>query len=73
MDKEALCKEGYQLWNAVDYHETNSYDDYRKHLLQYEECQTGLNLGEKELLRIKNDVESGRYKTRRRIKHDNKV
>ena len=71
MDKEALCKEGYQLWNAVDYRETNSYDDYRKHLLLCEKCQIGLNLSEKDLLRIKDDVESGGYKRRREMKHDN--
>ena len=73
MDEEALCKEGYRLWGVVDYRKTNSYDDYRKHLLQCDKCQTGLNLGEKDLLRIKDDVESGGYKTRRRIKNDNKM
>lgn len=73
MDKEALCKEGCQLWDAVDYRETNSYDDYRKHLLLCKECQDGLNLGKKDLLRIKEDVDSGGYKRRREIKNDDKM
>ena len=65
MDKEALCEQGYQLWNAVDYRKTNSYDDYRNHLLLCKKCQTGLNLSEEDLLRIKEDVDSGGYKKRR--------
>jgi len=30
MDKEALCKEGYQLWDAVDYREVNSYNTIKQ-------------------------------------------
>jgi len=65
MDKEALCKDGWYLWNAVDYRKSNSYDDYRKHLLMCKKCQDGLNLAEKDLLRIKEDVESQGYLRRR--------
>ena len=67
MDEEAVCKEGLRLWNVADYRKTNSYDDYRKHLLQCKKCQDGLNLSKNDVLRIKEDVEAGGYMRRRRM------
>lgn len=66
MVKDELCEEGQRLWDAVDYRKVNSYDDYRRHLLQCKKCQDGLNLVEKGLLRIKEDVETEGYIRRRR-------
>ena len=65
---EELCKEGQRLWDAVDYRKVNSYDDYRRHIIQCKICQDGLNLVEKDLLRIKKDIKKEGYKNRRKIK-----
>ena len=56
---EMLCEEGQQLWDAVDYHKPNSYDDYRRHLLQCKKCQEELELRESDLENIKEDIEKG--------------
>ena len=52
-----LCDEGQRLWNAVDYHKQNSYDDYRRHLLECKKCQNGLERRERDLENIREDIE----------------
>ena len=54
---EELCDEGQRLWDAVDYHKPNSYDDYRRHLLGCKKCQEELELRERDLQNIKDDIE----------------
>ena len=55
--QEELCDEGQRLWDAVDYHKSNSYDDYRKHLLVCERCQKELELSKEDLEDIKGNIE----------------
>ena len=54
--QEELCEEGQRLWDAVDYHKPNSYDDYRRHLLVCKECQEELELRKEDLEDIKGDI-----------------
>ena len=68
MTKDELCEEGQRLWDAVDYRKVNSYDDYRRHLLECKRCQDGLNLIDKDLVRIRDDVENEGYQNRRKLK-----
>ncbi len=56
---EELCDEGQRLWNAVDHHKPNSYDNYRRHLLECKKCQEELELRESDLKNIKEDIEQG--------------
>jgi len=51
-----LCEEGQRLWDAVNYHKSNSYDDYRRHLLVCKECQKELELTKGDLENIKGDM-----------------
>lgn len=53
---EMLCEEGQQLWEAVSYRKPNTYDDYRRHLLECKTCQEGLELRREDLLRIRGDI-----------------
>ena len=53
---QELCEEGQQLWDAVDYHKPNSFDDYRRHLLLCKECQKELELTKEDIKNIKDDI-----------------
>ncbi|MCK4731311.1 MAG: hypothetical protein KAT65_02535 [Methanophagales archaeon] len=55
--EEELCEEGQRLWNAVDYRKPNSYNGYRKHLLECKHCQKELELTKGDLEDIKSDIE----------------
>lgn len=54
--QEDLCEVGQRLWGAVDHRKPNSYDDYRKHLLQCKKCQKELELTKDDLENIKGDT-----------------
>lgn len=54
--QEEGCDEGQRLWNAVDHRKQNSYDDYRKHLLQCDKCQKELELTKEDIEDIKRDI-----------------
>ena len=56
---DELCEEGQRLWDAVEYHFLDSYDDYK---IQCKKCQDGLELREKDLLRVRDDIKGGNIK-----------
>lgn len=56
IENEKLCEEGQQLWDAIDPRKINSYDDYRRHIIQCSRCKFGLDLGRKDVLRIRDDL-----------------
>ena len=73
--REELCEEGQRLWDAVAYHKPNSYDDYRRHLLQCKKCQEGLELRENDLENIKENIKDNpkRMSVCRYIKYDGEL
>ena len=65
--KKKLCDEGQQLWDAIDPRKINSYDNYRRHIIQCSRCKFGLDLERKDILRIRDDIIGGE-----KNKNDNK-
>ena len=49
MEKDELCEEGEQLWNAVDEHNKTGYGNYLKHIFKCKECQKGLEITEEDI------------------------
>lgn len=54
--KGELCEEGERLWNAADCRKPNTFDDYRRHLLECEKCQEEIELSKEDLEDIRGDI-----------------